>query len=117
MWTSVGAGALESAPLLALKRVLPAPKRFLRGRGAARLNWAEALNQCNGFGLRRFSSGRDTRTVPGWSIRYSRVRSWTLRGSLGEGRYGGIGNVLVPWQTERGGTSRRMRYVSSEEAY
>jgi len=39
MWRSVGAGSLQSAPVLALKRVLPAPKRFLRGRGAARLDW------------------------------------------------------------------------------
>ena len=43
MWISVGAGSLQSAPVLALKRVLLAPKRFGRGRRAARLEWAEAL--------------------------------------------------------------------------
>jgi len=43
MWTLVGAGSLQSAPVLALKRMLPAPKRLLRGRGVATLDWSDAL--------------------------------------------------------------------------
>jgi len=43
MWTSVGAGSLQSALVLALKRGLPEPERFLRGRGAARVDWVDGL--------------------------------------------------------------------------
>jgi len=43
MGTSVGAGSLQSALVLALKRVLPSPKRFLWGRGGARLDLADPL--------------------------------------------------------------------------
>jgi len=69
--------------------------------GEARLG-GRATNQLNGFRLGRFASGRETRTVPGWSGRNSRVNSWTLRGDLGGARIAGIGNVLVPRRTESG---------------
>jgi len=61
-----------------------------------------AANQFNGFGLGRFASGRETRTIPGWSGRYSWVNSWTLRGGLGGAHIWGIGNVLVPRSRESG---------------
>ena len=61
-----------------------------------------AANHFNGFRLSRLASGRETRTVSGWSSRYGWVNSWTLRGVLGEAHLGGIGNVLVPRRTESG---------------
>jgi len=101
MWTSVGAGSHQSAPVLALKRVLPAPKRFLRGRGAARLHWADAL--------------RTSLTVSGWvdSLEGEKGEPFLAavagtigeavgpcEGGLREARIGGIGNVLVPGRME-----------------
>jgi len=61
-----------------------------------------AANHFNSFRLGRFAGGRETRTVSGWSGRYSWVNSWTMRGVLGEAHIGGIGNVLVPRRTESG---------------
>jgi len=43
MLSSVGVGLLQSAPVLALKRMLPPPKRFMQGRRVAMLGWADAV--------------------------------------------------------------------------
>ena len=61
-----------------------------------------AANQLHGFGLGRFASGREMRTVPGWGGRCSGVNSGTLSGGLGVAHIWGIGNVLVPRRTESG---------------
>jgi len=71
------------------------------GSGEVRLG-RRAANQFNSFGLGRLASGRETRTVPGWSGRYGWVNSRTLRGGLGGAHIGGIGNVLVPRRMECG---------------
>jgi len=92
----VGTGASSEEGAASTKEV-PAGE----GSGEARLG-GRAANYSNSFRLGRFASGRETRTVPGWSGRYSWVNSWTLRGGLGEARIGGIGNVLVPRSTESG---------------
>jgi len=92
----VGTGACSEEGAASTKEV-PAGE----GSGEARLG-LRAENHSNGFRLGRFASGRETRTVPGWSGRYSRVNGWTLRGGLGGARIGGIGNILVPRRTESG---------------
>ena len=89
-----GASSEEGA---ASTKEVPAGK----GSGKVRLG-GRAANLSNGFKLGRFASGRETRTVPGWSSRYCWVSSWTLRGGLGEACIGGIRNVLVPNRTEGG---------------
>jgi len=71
------------------------------GSGKVRLGRC-AANQFNGFRLGRLASRRETRTVPGWSGRYSWVNSRTLGGGLGGAHIWGIGNVLVPRRTECG---------------
>jgi len=71
------------------------------GSGEVRLGRPPA-NQLNSFGLRRFASKRETRTVPGSSGRFSWMNRWTLRGGLGGAHIGGIGNILVPRRTECG---------------
>jgi len=69
------------------------------GSGKVRLD-GRAANQYNCFGLGRFPSWRETRTVPVWGSWYCWGSSWTLRGGLGEAHIGGIGNALVPRSTE-----------------
>jgi len=92
----VGTGACSEESAASTKEV-PAGE----GSGEPTLG-RRAANQLNGFVLGRFASGRETRTVPGWSGRYSWVDSGTLRGSLGVAHIWGIGNVLVPRRTESG---------------
>jgi len=92
----VGTGACSAEGAASTKEVAAE-----EGCGAARLG-RRAANQLKGFGLGRFTSGRETRTVPGWSGRYSWVNSWTFRGGLGVAHIGGVGNVLVPRRTESG---------------
>ena len=86
----VGTGACSEEGAASTKEV-PAGE----GSGKVRLG-RRAVDQFNGFGLRRLASGRDTRTVPRWSGRYSWLNRWTLGGGLGGAHIGGIGNVLVP---------------------
>ena len=71
----------------------------VEGSGEGRLVGG-AANHFNRFMLGTFASVRETRTVPGWSGRYSWVSSWTLSGGLVEAYIGVIGNVLVPRRTE-----------------
>jgi len=90
----VGSGASAEEGAASTKEV---PAR--EGSGEVWLG-GHAANQLIAFRLGRFATGRETRTVPGRSSRYSWVSSWTLRGSLGEACIGGIRNVLVPRRTE-----------------
>jgi len=90
----VGTGACSEEGAASTKEI-PAGE----GSGEVRLG-RRAVNQFNGFGLGRLASGREARTVPGWSRRYCWVNSRTLGGGLGGAHIGGIGNVLVPRRTE-----------------
>ena len=92
----LGTGAFSEECAASTKEV-PAGE----GSGEVRLG-RRAANQLNGFGLGRFASRREMRTVPGWRGRYSWVDSWTLRGGLGVAHVGGIWNVLVPRRMESG---------------
>jgi len=92
----VGTGACSEEGVASTKKI-PAGE----GSGEIRLG-RRATNQFNGFGLGRLASGRETRTVPGWSGRYSWVNSRTLGDGLRGAHIGGIGNVLFPRRTECG---------------
>ena len=92
----VGTGACSEEGAASPKQI-PSGERS----GEVRLG-RSAANQFNGFGLGRLTSGRETRTVPGWSGRYGWVNCRTLGGGLGEALIGGIGNILVPRRTECG---------------
>jgi len=76
-------------------------KEVPAGEGSSEVSLCgRTAHQFNGFGLGRFASRRETRTVPGWGSWYSWGNSCTLRGGLGEAHLGGIGNVLVPRRME-----------------
>ena len=97
----VGTGACSEEGAASTKEI-PAGE----GIGEVRLG-RRAANQFNGFGLGRLASGREPRTVPGWSGRYGWVSRGTLGGGLGGAHIGGahiggIGNVLVPRRMESG---------------
>jgi len=92
----VGTGACSEEGAASTKEV-PAGE----GSGKVRLG-RRAADQFNGFGLGRFASGREMRTLPGRCGQYSWAKSWTLRGGLGGAYIGGIGNVSVPRRTECG---------------
>jgi len=78
-------------------------KEIPAGEGCGKVSLGRrAANQFNSFGLRRFASARETRTVPRWSGRSSWMNRWTLRGGLGGAHIGGIANVLVHKRTECG---------------
>ena len=92
----VGTGACSEEGAASTKEI-PAGE----GSSEVRLGRRTA-NQVNGFGLGRFASGRETRTMHGWSGRDSWLNSWTGRGGLCGAHIGGIGNVLVAMRTEYG---------------
>jgi len=73
----IGTGASSEEGAASTKEV-PAGE----GSGEAIMGGRTA-NHLNGFRLGRFASGRETRTVSGWSGRYCLVSSWTLGGGLG----------------------------------
>ena len=92
----VGTGACSEEGAASTKEV-PA------GEGSSEVRLGRhAANQLNSFGLGRFTSGREMRTVPGWGGRASWVTSWPLRGGLRLAHIGGMRNVLVRRRTESG---------------
>ena len=61
-----------------------------------------AVKELNSLGLGRFARGREARTVPGSSSRYSWGSSWALSGGLRKALMGSIRYVLVPRWAESG---------------
>jgi len=103
MCTSVGAGSLQSAPVLARKEGAASTKEIPAGEGSGKVRLGRrAVNESNCLRMGRFGGGRETTAVSGWRSRHGWRSSWTLRGGLREAHIGGVGNILVPGRTESG---------------